>query len=98
MSKPALLTPQSNDFPRWYQNVTTHAELADNGPVRRHGAAARCGGTVVIRPTGYALWERMQREVDDRIEAVGGLRDAGVRTVLDEQTDIRGSTCRIFPA
>jgi len=63
MAKPALLTPQSTDFPRWYQDVLTHAELADNGPVR---------GTMVIRPTGYALWERMQREVDDRIKAVGG--------------------------
>jgi prolyl-tRNA synthetase len=63
MSKPTLLTPQSTDFPRWYQDVIARAELADNGPVR---------GTMVIRPTGYALWERMQREVDDRIKAVGG--------------------------
>ncbi|HKR50833.1 MAG TPA: proline--tRNA ligase [Pseudonocardiaceae bacterium] len=63
MSKPTLLTPQRTDFPRWYQDVIARAELADNGPVR---------GTMVIRPTGYALWERMQREVDDRIKAVGG--------------------------
>jgi prolyl-tRNA synthetase len=63
MSKATLLTPQSTDFPRWYQDVIARAELADNGPVR---------GTMVIRPTGYALWERMQREVDDRIKAVGG--------------------------
>jgi prolyl-tRNA synthetase len=63
MSKPTLLTPQNTDFPRWYQDVIARAELADNGPVR---------GTMVIRPTGYALWERMQREVDDRIKAVGG--------------------------
>jgi prolyl-tRNA synthetase len=63
MSKQSLLTPQSVDFPRWYQDVIARAELADNGPVR---------GTMVIRPTGYALWERMQREIDDRIKAVGG--------------------------
>jgi prolyl-tRNA synthetase len=63
MPKPALLTPRSTDFPRWYQDVIARAELADNGPVR---------GTMVIRPTGYALWERMQREVDNRIKAVGG--------------------------
>ncbi|MGQ0773449.1 MAG: proline--tRNA ligase [Pseudonocardiales bacterium] len=62
MSKPTLLTSQSTDFPRWYQDVIARAELADNGPVR---------GTMVIRPTGYALWERMQRELDDRIKAVG---------------------------
>jgi prolyl-tRNA synthetase len=62
MAKPGVLTPQSTDFPRWYQDVVAKAELADNGPVR---------GTMVIRPTGYALWERMQREVDDRIKATG---------------------------
>jgi prolyl-tRNA synthetase len=58
----SLLTSQSTDFARWYQDVIARAELADNGPVR---------GTMVIRPTGYALWERMQRELDDRIKAVG---------------------------
>ncbi|OWY63502.1 proline--tRNA ligase, partial [cyanobacterium TDX16] len=57
-----VLTPQADDFPRWYQDVLARAELADNGPVR---------GTMVIRPTGYAIWERMQREVDDRIKAAG---------------------------
>ena len=62
MAKTSVLTPRSEDFPRWYQDVITKAELADNGPVR---------GTMVIRPTGYALWERMQREVDDRIKATG---------------------------
>jgi prolyl-tRNA synthetase len=62
MAKPGVLTPQSTDFPRWYQDVVAKAELADNGPVR---------GTMVIRPTGYALWERMQRDLDDRIKAAG---------------------------
>jgi prolyl-tRNA synthetase len=57
-----VLTPQGEDFPRWYQDVIAKAELADNGPVR---------GTMVIRPYGYALWERMQSEVDDRIKAAG---------------------------
>ncbi len=58
----AVLTPRADDFPRWYQDVVAKAELADNGPVR---------GTMVIRPTGYALWERMQAEVDARIKATG---------------------------
>jgi prolyl-tRNA synthetase len=57
-----VLTPQAEDFPRWYQDVLAKAELAENGPVR---------GTMVIRPDGYALWERMQAEVDDRIKATG---------------------------
>jgi prolyl-tRNA synthetase len=54
-----VLTPQAEDFPRWYQDVISKAELADNGPVR---------GTMVIRPTGYALWERTQAEMDARIK------------------------------
>ena len=57
-----VLTPQAEDFPRWYQDVLAKAELAENGPVR---------GTMVIRPYGYALWERMQAEMDDRIKAAG---------------------------
>jgi prolyl-tRNA synthetase len=58
----SVLTPQASDFPRWYQDVVAKAELADNGPVR---------GTMVIRPYGYAIWERMQAEIDSRIKAAG---------------------------
>src|ERR1700716_1811046 len=58
----AVLTPQREDFPRWYQDVLTKAKLAENGPAR---------GTMVIRPNGYAIWERMQSEVDGRIKAAG---------------------------
>jgi prolyl-tRNA synthetase len=57
-----VLTPQTENFPRWYQELLGKAELADNGPVR---------GTMVIRPYAYALWERMQAEVDRRIKATG---------------------------
>ncbi|MBE1612022.1 proline--tRNA ligase [Actinopolymorpha pittospori] len=64
MARTAVLTPQKSDFPRWYQDVVAKAELADNGPVR---------GTMVIRPYGYSIWERMQAELDARI------KDAGAR-------------------
>jgi prolyl-tRNA synthetase len=57
-----VLTPRDEDFPRWYQDIVAKAELAENGPVR---------GTMVVRPYGYSIWERMQREVDDRIKAAG---------------------------
>ena len=62
MADKGVLTSQTEDFPRWYQDILNKAELADNGPVR---------GTMVIRPYGYALWERMQAEVDQRIKAAG---------------------------
>jgi len=57
-----VLTSQTEDFPRWYQDVVAKAEMADNGPVR---------GTMVIRPYGYSVWERMQAEMDARIKASG---------------------------
>jgi prolyl-tRNA synthetase len=57
-----VLTPQGEDFPRWYQDVLAKAELADNGPVR---------GTMVIRPYGYAIWEHIQAELDARIKTCG---------------------------
>lgn len=62
MASPNALTSQDDDFPRWYQDVVAKAEMADNGPVR---------GTMVIRPYGYAIWERMQNELDARIKAAG---------------------------
>jgi len=62
MAKAPVLTPRADDFPRWYQELIHKAELADNGPVR---------GTMVIRPYGYSLWERMQQEVDARIKDAG---------------------------
>jgi len=57
-----VLTPQAEDFPRWYQDVVAKAELAEPGPVR---------GSQVIRPVGYALWERIVSEMDARIKACG---------------------------
>ncbi|GIF73137.1 proline--tRNA ligase [Asanoa siamensis] len=57
-----VLTPRAEDFPRWYQDLIAKAQLADNGPVR---------GTMVIRPAGYSIWERMQAEMDARIKVAG---------------------------
>lgn len=56
------LTKKSEDPSRWYLDVIRMAKLADYGPVR---------GTFAIRPYGYALWERMQRDLDDRFKATG---------------------------
>jgi prolyl-tRNA synthetase len=58
----AVLASQQEDFPRWYQDVIAKAQVAENGPVR---------GTMVIRPWGYAIWERLQAAIDERIKATG---------------------------
>src|SRR5438045_8833332 len=62
MARTSVLTARGENFPQWYQDVVAKAELAENGPVR---------GTMVIRPYGYAIWERMQAELDRRIKDAG---------------------------
>ncbi len=61
MSTNALPT-QSTDFPAWYGEVVRRAELAESSQVR---------GAMVIKPHGYAIWEAIQRALDDRIKATG---------------------------
>ncbi len=58
----SVLTDPSQDFPRWYQDVVAKAGLAENGAAR---------GTMIIRPWGYAIWERVQAALDERIKATG---------------------------
>jgi len=53
---------KSERFSDWYTSVVLKAELADYAPVR---------GCMVIRPYGYALWENMQRLLDERFKATG---------------------------
>ncbi|HTW97547.1 MAG TPA: proline--tRNA ligase [Acidimicrobiales bacterium] len=56
------MTPQSEDFSAWYNELVLRAELADRGPVR---------GTMIMRPYGYRIWELLQAELDARIKATG---------------------------
>ena len=56
------ITPRATDYPQWYLDVVKEAGLADNSDVR---------GCMVIKPTGYALWEKMQRGLDGLFKATG---------------------------
>ena len=56
------MTPQSEDFSAWYNELVIKAELVDRGPVR---------GTMVIRPYGYRIWELLQSELDRLIKETG---------------------------
>jgi prolyl-tRNA synthetase len=60
--KTAISPTRSQDYPEWYQQVIKHADLAENSVVR---------GCMVIKPWGYGIWEKMQRELDNRIKATG---------------------------
>lgn len=56
------ITPQSEDFSRWYIDTIRRAELMDYSPVR---------GCIVFRPDGYELWERIQAGLDRRFKETG---------------------------
>ncbi len=57
------ITPREKDYSQWYLDIVQQAQLADYAEVVR--------GCIVFKPTGYAIWERMQRELDDRIKETG---------------------------
>jgi prolyl-tRNA synthetase len=62
MAEEKRLTPRSEDFPAWYNEVVQRAELASYSPVR---------GCMVIRPHGYAIWELIQAGLDRMFKATG---------------------------
>ena len=62
MADDKKLTTRAEDFSAWYNEVVLRSELADYSPVR---------GCMVIRPNGYGIWERMQRQLDDMFKATG---------------------------
>ena len=58
----AKITKRSQDYNQWYIDIVLRAEMADYAPVK---------GCMVIRPWGYAIWERMQRALDDMFKDTG---------------------------
>ncbi len=58
----AITPTRAENFPEWYQEVIKAAGLAENSAVR---------GCMVIKPYGYALWENVQRALDDMIKEAG---------------------------
>jgi len=60
MSK--VITPKDKDYSQWYNDIVIKAGLADYSPVR---------GCMVIKPYGFAIWERMQSTLDHMFKATG---------------------------
>src|SRR5512142_2231762 len=57
------ITPRAKDYAQWYLDIVRDADLADYAEVVR--------GCIVFKPTGYAIWEAIQRGLDERIKATG---------------------------
>ena len=53
------LTSQDENYSQWYQDLVVKADLAENSAVR---------GCMVIKPYGYAIWEKRQRILDNKIK------------------------------
>lgn len=60
--KNAISPTREEDYPEWYQQVIKAADLAENSPAR---------GCMVIKPWGYAIWENMQRALDQMFKDTG---------------------------
>ncbi|MGE3724530.1 MAG: proline--tRNA ligase [Candidatus Sericytochromatia bacterium] len=58
----AKITPRAQDYSKWYLDIINHAKLADYAPVK---------GCMVIRPNGYAIWEKMQAALDKMFKDTG---------------------------
>jgi len=57
------ITPRARDFAAWYQDVVLQGDMAEPAEVVK--------GCMVIKPNGYAVWERLQSELDRRFKATG---------------------------
>ena len=57
------ITPRAADFAAWYQDVVLQGDLAEPAEIVK--------GCMVIKPNGYAIWELLQRELDNRFKATG---------------------------
>src|SRR6478736_1054457 len=60
--KTAISPTREENYAEWYQQVVRAADLAETSPVR---------GCMVIKPWGYAIWENMQRQLDDMFKETG---------------------------
>lgn len=58
----AKITTREKDYSQWYIDIVLNAKLADYAPVR---------GCMVIRPNGYAIWEKMQQALDGMFKETG---------------------------
>ncbi len=60
--KEKRITPRSEDFSQWYQDIVEIAELAEHSPVR---------GSMTIKPYGYAIWENIRTVLDKMFKETG---------------------------
>ena len=64
------LTSRAEDYSKWYNELVVEANLAENSAVR---------GCMVIKPYGYAIWEKMQAELDKMFKETGQVYEKSLK-------------------
>ena len=77
------LTKRSEDYSKWYNELVVKADLAEQSAVR---------GCMVIKPYGYAIWEKMQQTLDkmfkETCQVLWGINSQIVKEMIPQQTKI----------
>jgi len=84
------ITLRSKDYSQWYLDIVQQADLADYAEVVK--------GCIVFKPTGYAIWEAIQKGLDERIKETGHVNAVFPSSDSKELLDERGRACRGFCA
>ena len=82
------LTPRSVDYSQWYLDLVIKAELAENSVVR---------GCMVIKPYGYAIWEKMQRQLDDMFKETGHMNAYFPLLSRNRISVVKPTTWKVLP-
>ena len=56
------ITPRTEDYSQWYLDIISVADLAEYGPTK---------GSMIIKPSGYSLWEKIQGFLDSKFKEIG---------------------------
>ena len=82
------LTKRSENYSQWYNDLVVKADLAEQSPVR---------GCMVIKPYGYAIWEKMQRQLDDMFKETGHVNAYFPLLIRSHTSAVRPNTWKALP-
>ena len=82
------LTKRAENYSQWYNDLVVKADLAEQSAVR---------GCMVIKPYGYAIWEKMQHELDRMFKETGAQNATSPCSSRSRSSAARPSTSRASP-
>ena len=82
------MTKRADNYSQWYNDLVVKADLAEQSAVR---------GCMVIKPYGYAIWEKMQRVLDDMFKETGHVNPISHCSSLNRSFRARPNTLKALP-